>query len=166
MSESENKTERVQLLMAPTEVEAIDEWGFKNRIRTRAEAMRRLCQLGLELDQFIPALSQHIGKTLRSIEELLAKTVDIKKLEAENEVEFALRLIAATNSHANPQMEFVRQIMPMIALLEQLVDTCRPLINAKDFDAAIKEADNVRLRPLFEELERSKERWSVSKDAD
>lgn len=166
MSESENKTERVQLLMAPTEVEAIDEWGFKNRIRTRAEAMRRLCQLGLELDQFIPALSQHIGKTLRSIEDLLAKTVDIEKLEAENEVEFALRLIAATNSHANPQMEFVRQIMPMIALLEQLVDTCRPLINAKDFDAATKEANDVRLRPLFEELERSKERWSESKGAD
>ena len=43
----ENKTERVQLLMTPSEVEAIDDWGFANRIRTRAEAIRRLCQVGL-----------------------------------------------------------------------------------------------------------------------
>jgi len=41
------KTERVQLLMAPAEVAAIDEWGWQNRIRTRAEAIRRLCVLGL-----------------------------------------------------------------------------------------------------------------------
>jgi hypothetical protein len=41
------KTERVQLLMSEAEVKAIDEWGWQNRIRTRAEAIRRLCVLGL-----------------------------------------------------------------------------------------------------------------------
>lgn len=46
----ELKTERVQLLMSPSEVTAIDDWGFSNRIRTRAEAMRRLCQIGLAAD--------------------------------------------------------------------------------------------------------------------
>jgi len=35
--------------MAPSEVAAIDEWGFQNRIRTRGEAIRRLCQIGLAL---------------------------------------------------------------------------------------------------------------------
>ncbi len=44
---SENKTQHLHILMAPTEVDAIDEWGFKNRIRTRAEAIRRLCQMAL-----------------------------------------------------------------------------------------------------------------------
>ncbi|WP_116654886.1 hypothetical protein [Pelagibacterium sediminicola] len=49
--ETENKTERVQLLMTPSEVKAIDDWGFENRIRTRAEAIRRLCQMGIIADE-------------------------------------------------------------------------------------------------------------------
>jgi hypothetical protein len=52
----ENKTERVHLLMSPSEVKAIDDWGFANRIRTRAEAVRRLCHIGLALDEQSAAL--------------------------------------------------------------------------------------------------------------
>lgn len=44
----ELKTERVQLMMAPSEVKDIDDWSFENRIRSRGEAIRRLIQLGLE----------------------------------------------------------------------------------------------------------------------
>lgn len=44
----ELKTERVQLMMTPSEVEAIDNWSFENRVRGRAEAMRRLIEIGLE----------------------------------------------------------------------------------------------------------------------
>jgi hypothetical protein len=52
----ENKTQHLHLLMAPGEVEAIDDWGFKNRIRTRAEAIRRLCQIGIRADQSLDNL--------------------------------------------------------------------------------------------------------------
>lgn len=45
----ELKTIKFQLMLSPSEAAAIDDWGFENRIRTRAEAMRRLCQLGLAL---------------------------------------------------------------------------------------------------------------------
>lgn len=47
----ENKTQHLHILMAPSEVVAIDDWGFKNRIRTRGEAIRRLCHLALSFDQ-------------------------------------------------------------------------------------------------------------------
>jgi hypothetical protein len=47
---SGNKTQHLHLLMSPSEVEAIDNWGFKNRIRTRAEAIRRLCQIALSAE--------------------------------------------------------------------------------------------------------------------
>lgn len=46
----ENKTERVQLLMAPSEVEAIDDWSFAHRVRTRAAAIRRLIVNGLNFE--------------------------------------------------------------------------------------------------------------------
>jgi metal-responsive CopG/Arc/MetJ family transcriptional regulator len=43
----EQKTERVQLLMTLSEVKAVDEWSFSNRVRGRSEAIRRLIELGL-----------------------------------------------------------------------------------------------------------------------
>lgn len=43
----EQKTERVQLLMTPSELKAVDDWSFDNRIRGRSEAIRRLIALGL-----------------------------------------------------------------------------------------------------------------------
>lgn len=46
--DDELKTERVQLMMSPSEVKAIDDWSFENRIRGRAEAIRRLIELGLK----------------------------------------------------------------------------------------------------------------------
>lgn len=43
----EKKTVRVQVVMAPSEVEQIDDWGFRNRIRSRSEVVRRLLLAGL-----------------------------------------------------------------------------------------------------------------------
>ena len=43
----EQKTERVQLLMTPAEVRAIDDWSFEHRVRGRSEAIRRLIEAGL-----------------------------------------------------------------------------------------------------------------------
>lgn len=44
------KTDRVQLMMSPAEIAAIDDWMFAQRIRSRAEAMRRLIQTGLSVE--------------------------------------------------------------------------------------------------------------------
>jgi hypothetical protein len=43
----ELKTERVQMFMTPSEVQAIDDWSFANRVRGRSEAIRRLVAMGL-----------------------------------------------------------------------------------------------------------------------
>lgn len=44
---SEQKTVRFNMFMSPSEMEAIDEWAWKHRIRSKSEAVRRLIQLGL-----------------------------------------------------------------------------------------------------------------------
>lgn len=46
----ERKTVRLHLLISPSDLHAINEWGFQHRIRTKAEAVRRLCQIGLGRD--------------------------------------------------------------------------------------------------------------------
>lgn len=48
---SNMKTERVAFMLEKSALEAIDEWSFKKRIRTRAEVIRQLIQLGLEASQ-------------------------------------------------------------------------------------------------------------------
>lgn len=49
--EKELKDQRVVTMMSPSELETIDDWMFKNRIRSRGEAIRRLCQVGLSADE-------------------------------------------------------------------------------------------------------------------
>lgn len=43
----ELKDQRVVTMMSPSELEAIDDWMFRNRLRSRAEAIRHLCLLGM-----------------------------------------------------------------------------------------------------------------------
>ncbi|OYD05777.1 hypothetical protein [Rhizobium sp. N4311] len=49
--EKELKDQRIPIMMSETELSAIDDWSFKNRIRSRGEAIRRLCQIGLISDE-------------------------------------------------------------------------------------------------------------------
>jgi hypothetical protein len=44
----EMKTVRVPTMMTPSEVAAIDDWLFSNRVRGRSEAIRRLVAIGLK----------------------------------------------------------------------------------------------------------------------
>lgn len=45
---SELKTIKFQMMLSPAEADALDDWGFANRIKSRAEVIRRLCRVGLD----------------------------------------------------------------------------------------------------------------------
>jgi hypothetical protein len=47
-SDDELKDQRVHLLMTASELKAVDDWSFEQRIRSRGEAIRRLIALGLK----------------------------------------------------------------------------------------------------------------------
>lgn len=53
----EGDTERLHVKISAEELTAIDDWRFANRIPSRSEAVRRLCQIGLlvenELEQIV-----------------------------------------------------------------------------------------------------------------
>ena len=65
----ELKSERVQLLMAPSELKAIDDWSFSNRIRSRAEAIRRLCNISLLYDARYSSLEHAIKIVSEALED-------------------------------------------------------------------------------------------------
>jgi hypothetical protein len=62
----ELKDQRVVTMMAPSELESIDDWMFKNRIRSRGEAIRRLCQMGIIFDREIRPTVEKVVEHIRA----------------------------------------------------------------------------------------------------
>lgn len=44
------RNERLQIMLSPEELEAIDDWRFKRRMPSRASAVRELLRLGLRAE--------------------------------------------------------------------------------------------------------------------
>jgi hypothetical protein len=47
--------ERLQIMLTPDEIEALDDWRFKRRMPSRAAAVRELLRLGLAAEGFATA---------------------------------------------------------------------------------------------------------------
>lgn len=48
MSDDEKKSVLVQIMLPPSQLQAIDDWRFRKRISSRAEAMRQLMAFAVE----------------------------------------------------------------------------------------------------------------------
>lgn len=76
----EQKTERFNMFMSPSEMKAIDDWAWKNRIRSKSEAVRRLVQIGLAFDSerakeglhAMARASAELGAALIAMEDLMS----------------------------------------------------------------------------------------------
>lgn len=60
----EKKTLKFQMMMSPEEAETLDDWMFRNRIRSRAEAIRRLCQIGLLVSEEFNPITKNLAKSV------------------------------------------------------------------------------------------------------
>lgn len=52
---------RIPIMMSDDELNAIDDWRFAMRIGTRAEAVRRLCQVGLFLGSQVETITDNVS---------------------------------------------------------------------------------------------------------
>lgn len=95
--DKELKDQRVVTMMTPSELETIDDWMFRNRIRSRGEAIRRLCQIAIAVDRRLPDMfKEHMADTWRAREtrnaaiqlrnDPDATTLDLEKATAESDL--------------------------------------------------------------------------------
>lgn len=73
--QGQKKTERLHMLISPNEIAAIDDYRFAHRISTRAEAVRRLCQIGLLVGPHTQSVTDaviEISEELQSLDEQVA----------------------------------------------------------------------------------------------
>ncbi|MCF3638716.1 hypothetical protein LXM94_01860 [Rhizobium sp. TRM95111] len=82
----QKKTERLHMLISPDELEAIDEWRFANRVGTRADAVRRLCDRGLKFDERFYGLAAVLYQSLFDLESYIAASQDTANDAALNQV--------------------------------------------------------------------------------
>lgn len=68
----ELKDQRVVTMMSPSELQSIDDWMFANRIRSRGEAIRRLCQLGIYAEKVIPEVARKTRDAALSMSDAFA----------------------------------------------------------------------------------------------
>jgi hypothetical protein len=69
----EQKTERFNMFMSPSEMKAIDDWAWENKIRSKSEAVRRLLQIGIRMHSGYPGLSEHLKVAYETAQEVEEK---------------------------------------------------------------------------------------------
>ncbi|WP_265975783.1 hypothetical protein [Brucella intermedia] len=75
--DAQKKTERLHMLMSPSELEEIDDWRFRNRISNRSEAIRRLCQIGLVTDDKLESLTDEMLDISSALSSLDTSTLEL-----------------------------------------------------------------------------------------
>ena len=66
---------RIPIMMSDQELSSIDDWRFANRVATRADAVRRLVQVGLAFDGALPEVEENLEGLALSADAVL-KTYD------------------------------------------------------------------------------------------
>lgn len=62
MPRAQKRSERLQIMLGPEELKAIDEWRFDHRMPSRAAAVREMIRLALSREDVPPAdFGEHSG---------------------------------------------------------------------------------------------------------
>lgn len=95
----EQKTERFNMFMSPSEMKAIDEWAWEKRIRSKSEAVRRLVHIGLGWDQAADQVSDAARdlfyaihsptKTATEVETLASNLIRVLAAPTDNQTVFS-----------------------------------------------------------------------------
>lgn len=150
----ELKDQRVPIMMSEDELTAIDDWSFKNRIRSRGEAIRRLCQIGLAFDEKASPIMEQTKEILRR------RTNDSKKLnELEANIEpgsrgFKTFALGATRNALRALEDHARLFLGLGGLIFPLAQ----MKEEEDIKAALDLAEEARkdLELLLNDLDEMK----------
>lgn len=96
----EKKTLKFQMMMSPQEAEQLDDWMFKTRLRSRAEAIRRLCQIGLALEGSIPELETQLKGLAESVRQV-TNTYDAFERDETGEIDADVVFVSITEAMRN-----------------------------------------------------------------
>ncbi|MDR6817020.1 acyl carrier protein phosphodiesterase [Neorhizobium sp. 2083] len=120
------REKRVPFMMSDRELLEVDEWRFTNRVATRADALRRLCKLGLALDRILPRLEDAITEA----------TVVAKKAARE-----LTGTSKSSKQHQNVPAELALTSMKLITSVRAMTKLARVFREYENPEEKLKELD-------------------------
>jgi hypothetical protein len=145
------ETERLQLKITAAEIEAIDDWRFGNRVASRSEAIRRLCQIGITADDVLSDAVDHaeMAKDLahKHWAHLREKTMSLK--DAPEHVE----VFETYHQLLTPAHELSEIIDRTHLLIVSIYNRIAPIVDSKTFRQGLAKSELVR-RNFAAEFER------------
>lgn len=126
---------RVPMMLSADELAAIDNWRFGNRVATRSEAIRRLCQIGL-----------HETKDLEIVEDLLKLAFDwndkILRWAKEYDEEHGISRDPDAQAPLHMKGSYINTMILLTVLthVRQMLSRSDVLTSEKDLKKALAEA--------------------------
>lgn len=133
----DKKTLKFQMMMAPSEAEVLDDWMFKNRIRSRAEAIRRLCQIGLAYDAQAADWQRLIKEAFHHTAAISREALEIEDEDTADYKRLHLRSLAHLVLFAKSASELARRMSSQAKLAQSLK-------TEDDIDALIQQQAGLR----------------------
>lgn len=146
------KTIKFQMMLSPSEAERIDEWGFSNRIRSRAEAIRRLCQFGLFSQGTLDDVSSLLTSSVEWHETAKRIRTEVESIE-DNDVNKDIRTFGADLSAIYGNVA----LHAAINLISDLQDRRDKLAKVASVEDAILEA--LKKEPDLQDYEKQFENF-------
>lgn len=72
----EPRENRIHMMLSHDELTAIDDWRFANKVATRSEAIRRLCQIGMAYEEKSAELADNAASGINIIGTLMSQIAE------------------------------------------------------------------------------------------
>lgn len=117
----DKKTLKFQMMMSPTEAEVLDDWMFANRVRSRAEAIRRLTQIALAIEPIIEDVQKISRRIALADGKIGTSVIDaIGDIDSLDRNEFLDRISKAHDALTGPALDLALQGAKIDAIVSAL----------------------------------------------
>lgn len=109
---------RVPIMFSAGELTAIDDWRFENRIATRADAVRRLCQIGFASSASVDEFDQVLRKIDLDLMEFETLSEEIREIKSKNE---AVALLGKATNLSGRMIDTTAKLVEMLSTVNSAV---------------------------------------------
>lgn len=145
-------SERLNMVISSAEMKSIEDWRFANRIASKSEAIRRLCQTGLAFDAKADSLSKAASSTMKTVV-AAAKAIVGRETETLDDIKDQVATLASLR-------DIARQQASLVASLEALAEHAGLLRDGADIarvKAYADEVERLHLDKFQDEIEEKPE---------
>lgn len=158
---------RVPIMMSDAELQAIDDWRFSNRVATRSEAIRRLCQVGLRTLHHLNGIADAAHEATSTSEQISkAWYAKVDEYSAAKTLDMYGREVALLFSEQFPSLEL--QVYDVHNKVADLAGELNAMFGKQLLPEAVIAADEERAQSIarWNEWASREEQWTTSETKD